>query len=205
MESPLIIVLAGPNGAGKSTFHDEFLSELGLPFINADLIAKSVFGGEGSANAYAAAELAEQARQQLVSVERSFIMETVLSDPEGEKVAFLAAAQAKGYTILANFIGLDSPDLSAARVQTRIEAGGHSVPPLKLFQRYPRTLDNLAKLLPVADQLWIYDNSSTTSPFRLVAHFSNGVALTLASPMPAWTEPLHLATFVSPQTTYCSF
>lgn len=38
MSALCLIFLAGPNGAGKSTFHEAFLKDAGLPFINADRI-----------------------------------------------------------------------------------------------------------------------------------------------------------------------
>ncbi len=38
-------------------------------------------------------------------------METVFSDPEGAKVAFLREARSKGYVVFLVFIGLDSSEL----------------------------------------------------------------------------------------------
>ena len=38
-EQPLLVMLAGPNGAGKSTFFTSYLARLGLPFLNADVLA----------------------------------------------------------------------------------------------------------------------------------------------------------------------
>lgn len=40
--APVLVLLAGPNGAGKSTFYAHFLAAEGLPFINADLIARDL-------------------------------------------------------------------------------------------------------------------------------------------------------------------
>ena len=37
---PVLVFLAGSNGAGKSTFFKDYLQPLGLPFINADEIAR---------------------------------------------------------------------------------------------------------------------------------------------------------------------
>ena len=37
---PVLIILAGPNGAGKSTFFETYLVGKGLPFINADNLAR---------------------------------------------------------------------------------------------------------------------------------------------------------------------
>lgn len=39
---PILIVLAGPNGAGKSTFYETFLEQLGLQFVNADVLAREL-------------------------------------------------------------------------------------------------------------------------------------------------------------------
>ena len=40
--NPQLIMLAGPNGAGKSTFYQTYLAGLGLPFLNADVLAAEV-------------------------------------------------------------------------------------------------------------------------------------------------------------------
>jgi predicted ABC-type ATPase len=37
-----LILLAGPNGAGKSTFYEAHLQNSGLPFLNADIVAKEL-------------------------------------------------------------------------------------------------------------------------------------------------------------------
>ena len=39
---PLIVAIAGPNGAGKSTFYELHLAAAGLPFVNADVIAREM-------------------------------------------------------------------------------------------------------------------------------------------------------------------
>ncbi len=37
-----LILLAGPNGAGKSTFYEVHLRNSGLPFLNADVVAREL-------------------------------------------------------------------------------------------------------------------------------------------------------------------
>ena len=91
-QRPIVIALAGSNGAGKSTFYESFLADGGLRFINADELAASL-----NMSAYEAAELAASIRRELVSRRESFIFETVLSDPVGEKVEQLASYAALGY------------------------------------------------------------------------------------------------------------
>ena len=71
--NPVLILIAGPNGAGKSTFYQEQLAHSSFPFINADLIAKKVFGNQDPENALVAAKLAESLRQEKVASGNSFI------------------------------------------------------------------------------------------------------------------------------------
>jgi predicted ABC-type ATPase len=59
-------MLVGGNGAGKSTFHRLYLQPLGLPFVNADLLAKIAYPDAPEEHSYDAAKLAEAQRQQLL-------------------------------------------------------------------------------------------------------------------------------------------
>jgi predicted ABC-type ATPase len=101
---PIVIALAGSNGAGKSTFYETFLAEAGLRFINADVLSASL-----NVPAYEAAELAASIRAAFIAQRESFVFETVLSDPVGEKVDQLASYSALGYTVVLIFIRIDSP------------------------------------------------------------------------------------------------
>jgi hypothetical protein len=83
-QRPLAVALAGPNGAGKSTFFGTHLSDVGLRFVNADILAQQLGIG-----AYEAAALADNIRRKLLERQESFVFEAVFSDPAGEKLAFL--------------------------------------------------------------------------------------------------------------------
>ncbi len=198
----VIVVLAGSNGAGKSTFHRAFLAGLGMPFINADEIAFRLFGRHALTReeGYQAAERAETERHELMAAGRSFIFETVLSDPHGSKVAFLAAARRAGYFVEAVFIGIDSPDISIARVQARVELGGHDVPDEKLESRFERTLENLRRLIDAVDRLTLYDNNSVDRPFQLVAVFEHGRLMRRIAMPPGWALRLDFPSRDLPET-----
>ena len=198
--NPILILIAGPNGAGKSTFYQEQLAHSSFPFINADLIAKEVFGNQDPENALVAAKLAESLRQEKVTSGNSFIFETVLSDPAGAKIEFLKKAQEAGFIVEAHFIGIASPILSQARVIHRVQSGGHDVPDKKIRSRYPRVMANLQRLIPVADRLTIYDNSEVDRPLRPLARFQNGALLALASELPAWVDFLNLPNLTNTET-----
>ena len=185
-----IVVLAGPNGAGKSTFFELYLAHLPLPFVNADLIARTLNPDLPAELAYASAAAAEQVRAALVEQGVSFCMETVFSDEAGTKVDFLRNARAQGHSVILVFIGLENPDLCIGCVSQRVAEGGHDVPDEKLRARYPRTLVNLRSALEFVDYAYLLDNSSCEHPFRVVATYRAGRRVRCASPLPAWAETL---------------
>jgi predicted ABC-type ATPase len=168
MECPVLIVLAGSNGAGKTTFYELYLELLGLPFVNADRIAQFLDPSLPEHLAYQAAGIADTARRDLMKQGLSFCMETVFSDPVGDKVQFLQDAQTEGYAVIGVFITLSDPTLSIARVSQRVYRGGHDVPDNKLESRFARTAQNIRAALQVVDIGLVIDNSSVETPYRLV-------------------------------------
>jgi len=181
---PIIVAVAGPNGAGKSTFYEAHLQQAGLRFINADDLARDIGLG-----AYEAAELASQLRRELVRQRESFVFETVLSDPLGDKVAFLKEATRAGYAVVLCFIGLDRPETCEQRVAMRVLQGGHDVPTEKLATRFDRTLANLGRAIRELPFVQVYDNSDLRHPFRKVAAFENRKAVMVSRRVPAWLKP----------------
>lgn len=173
-ERPVLVVIAGSNGAGKSTFYDLYLRALGLPFVNADHIAGTLHPEAPERFSYEAAAIAEVARRELVAKQVSFCMETVFSDPAGDKVRFLRATQAAGYTVALFLIRLSDPQLSIARVAQRVARGGHDVPDEKLTARFERTRRNAAEALTFVDLAAVIDNSSFDAPFRLLEWWEGG-------------------------------
>lgn len=185
-----ILVLAGPNGAGKSTFYDLHVRPLGLPFVNADLIARELEAPDDETRARATAALADEERRQLVARGEAFCMETVFSDPVGAKLDFLREAQRQGYEIILVFIGLESAALSWARVVQRVGQGGHDVPEARLAARYPRTLANLTAAIAVVDIALLLDNSDVEVPFRFVALYERGQRRKKGRRVPAWARKI---------------
>ena len=184
-QRPLLIALAGSNGAGKSTFYKTYLQQLGLQFINADVIAKEL-----NLDAYAAAKVAASLREELVRQRESFIFETVFSDPAGDKLAFFQNAAAIGFTVVLFFIGISSPNISNERVVFRRLMGGHDVPTDKLIARFPRTLENLRRSIRELPFVLVYDNDDLNDPYRQVAVFEAGHAVELADDLPVWLQEM---------------
>lgn len=182
---PAVVALAGPNGAGKTTFFRSQLEPLGLRFVNADLLSQEL-----GVDPYEAARIADALRRELLQRSESFIFETVLSDPVGDKVSFLEEVAHTGYLVVLCFIGVDSVAVSEERVAMRVSQGGHDVPDDKLRERYPRTLANLGKAIQRLPHVLVYDNSDISHPYRLIAAFERGEPQLLAEPLPEWFKPL---------------
>lgn len=181
-------ILVGGNGAGKSTFYRLYLQPRGMPFVNADLIAKQLFPEDPEGHSYDAARLAEMERLRLLEQGLSFCYETVFSHVS--KVDFLGQAKARGYQIILVFIHLERVDLNQARISQRVSEGGHSVPADKVESRIPRMLENVGKAMPLCDQVWILDNSSSDQPYKKVATIKQGVLMSRSEPLPVWAEKL---------------
>lgn len=182
---PIVVALAGPNGAGKSTFFDAYLARTGLYFVNADVLALSL-----TMNPYSAANLVDTLRRQLVEHRKSFIFETVFSDPVGNKLDFLKDTESAGYTVVLVFIGIAGPEISDDRVAMRVSQGGHDVPRKKLVERFPRIMNNLKRAMAELSNVWVYDHSELDQGYRLVAMRENGQEIKLHKPIPDWLHTL---------------
>ena len=181
-------LLAGGNGVGKSTFYKTRLEPLGLPFVNADVLAKQLYPDQPEQYSYEAAKIAESMRMQLLLEGRSFCFETVFSHPS--KIDFTAQAKAMGYEIILVFIHLDLVSLNQARVAQRVSEGGHSVPEDKVSNRIPRTLQNVQQTLPLCDYCYLLDNSRLDNPFQQIALIRGGQLSIKKESLAEWAKGL---------------
>ncbi len=181
-------LLAGGDGAGKSTFYKTRLEPLGLPFINADVLAKQLYPEQAKKQSYEAAKIAESMRMQLLQQGRTFCFETVFSHPS--KIDFIAQAKAVGYEIVLVFIHLDTESLNQARVAQRVSEGGYHVPEDKVRNRIPRVLKNIKQALPLCEHCYLLDNSRLDNPFLPIAEIHNGQISHKASLLPSWGRTL---------------
>ena len=195
--SPMVVMLAGSNGAGKSTFYNAHLDKLGLPFINADRIAEELRTDSRAVPPQLAELPADQAAQRMADEERrasiilgrSFVTETVLSDPVGAKIAILTDARGRGYDVWLFFIGISSAELSRARVRERVVSRqGHDVPTDKIQSRYGRTRANLPGAIAAASIAVLLDNDLAHSPYRFVALFESGSLVSSSGLAPDWAK-----------------
>lgn len=185
---PELWLLLGGNGSGKSTFYDHFLAQHGIPLVNADAIARRFWPDAPEAHSYEAALLAEKERFRLLREQQTFCFESVFSHPS--KVDFVARAKASGYQIRIFYFHLANPLLNLARVACRVDAGGHAVPADKVMARIPRSLDNLTRVVGLADELHLIDNASAEEPYRRVALWRNGDWTRMVATPPDWAEQM---------------
>jgi predicted ABC-type ATPase len=182
-------LIVGPNGAGKTTFVTHILAAklpVGVPFVNADEIARQRWPEDPAAHAYDAAEMAERTRAKLLAGGISFMAETVFSHPS--KVELVRIAKQNGYTVIVHVL-LIPESLAVQRVAYRVQAGGHDVPAHKIRERYARLWKNVAASVPLVDTMIVYDNSHHSGPV-IVAEFQGGMALQRLA-WPDWTpQPL---------------
>lgn len=183
-EKKQLWVLAGGNGAGKSTFYHTQLEKRGMPFVNADLIAKEIFPDAPEENSYQAAMIAENLRNEFLEDGISFCFESVFSHPS--KIDFLGKAKSQGYEIILVVIHLSSTALNKARISQRIEEGGHAVPEDKVESRIPRTMENMRTALMICDQTYLIDNSDSDNPFEVVAKIIGNEIELKQETLPDW-------------------
>jgi predicted ABC-type ATPase len=181
-------MLTGGNGAGKSTFYDTSLKSFGIPFVNADMIAKSVYPDAPEQYSYQAAQLAESLRTSLLHKGSSFCYETVFSHPS--KIDFIGKAKALGYQIILVFIYLDQAMLNYARIQQRVDTGGHYVPEDKVAQRIKRLNHNVKRAIPLCDWVYILNNSQFSNPFQRIVTIENGLITQHSETIPQWLRTI---------------
>lgn len=179
-------MLVGGNGAGKSTFYKHYLEPAVVLFINADNIARTLSPKNYESASYKAARIAEHLRKDLLTKGVSFCFQTVFSHPS--KIDFMADAKAQGYEIILVVIHLENDQLNQARVSQRINEGGHSVPTEKIISRIPRTLDNIRRAIPLADEAYLLDNSSLDEPFQQLAIIKQGLINFKIEQLPEWAS-----------------
>lgn len=190
---PIFHLLAGPNGAGKSSLYRALLAEglidAKLEFINADIYEREHLKHikQPLERTEAARSWVEGRRSALIQEKCSFASETVFS--HASKIALLEHAKQAGYQIVLYVVALDNPEILFERVSQRVREGGHDVPIEKILSRYPRTLANLAKALPLADAAFLYDSQDILgSGLQHIATCRRGALIEGIVDLPTWAR-----------------
>lgn len=184
MSDPVLHIIAGPNGAGKTTFFVKVVGRVtNLDLVNADVIAADRWPGAEVEHAYEAARVAADDRARRLQARQSFATETVFS--HDSKVALVSDAEDAGYRVVLHIV-LIPEELAVARVRDRVTHGGHHVPEDRVRARFGRLWGHLREAIALVDEAHVYDNSTASRPFRLLATYLNG-QLTGSPQWPEWT------------------
>jgi len=203
-DDPVFLLIAGPNGASKSTFTAKRLKPVGFPCIDPDKVAQELFGGHPTtAEQSRCATIESTLRVQERLRERSSIaLESVFSDIHGHKLSLLRDAHNAHFKTAIIFIGVDTPEICMARVQERVEQGGHDVPDELIRSRFPRCFENLKAALEVVDLAILIDNSGGYGPSGLHEdgdrHYTfcvaeRGKRAQISQPLPHWFAEFGIA------------
>jgi predicted ABC-type ATPase len=180
-------IIAGPNGAGKSTYLESAAPHV-FEIVRPDEFAIRLVPDAPESAALRAGKLAVERMHTLIDMGHSFAVETTFS---GQLHLTLARrAQASGWRIRAIYVGLRNSRLAIKRVQQRTLEGGHNVPAGDIARRYDRGLENLRTILEFADEVEIFDNSSSRQKMKLVLIVQRGKTIWRAQRMPAWLAPI---------------
>jgi predicted ABC-type ATPase len=117
-----------------------------------------------------------------IQTEQSFTVETTLSGDTYLKMA--SRAKDAGFHVVVIFVGTASVEINLERVKERGKKGGHDVPEEDQRRRFPRSMANLQKLVPMADLVMVFNNS-TVKGHRLIAYGRVG-SMAFDEPVPEW-------------------
>lgn len=166
MLRPKAIFYCGANGSGKSTlrsFSDDNVNVI----IDSDRIAAQIGKGLLGDNdvKLVAGKTAINLFNQCIDSKTAFSLETTLSG--FSSIARIQKARKSGFEIIIKYIGLKDSDLNILRVEERVRSGGHDIPPSIIKRRYISSRDNLITAFPLADYVYVYDNSSKEIKWQL--------------------------------------
>jgi predicted ABC-type ATPase len=157
---PNLYIIAGCNGAGKTTTSYTVLPEMlnCKEFVNADEIARGLSPFQPETVSFQAGRIMLNRIRELLLAERDFGFETTLSTRS--YVDLIEKAKAHRFNVVLIYFWLESMALAKDRVKTRVEKGGHNIPPHVIERRYTRGIKNFFKLYKDKVDNWIvYDNS----------------------------------------------
>ena len=102
---------------------------------------------------------------------------------------FLHEAKRQGFKTYLYYVSTVDPLINIARVQYRVEKGGHGVPEQKIKQRYYRSMDLLMQAVDATDRTYFFDNSTDGQAASFLAEIENAELLKInpeAQVLPEW-------------------
>lgn len=198
---PRLFVLAGVNGAGKSSIGGAMFRASGADYFNPDEAARALMTANPGLAQTKANSLAwhkgKALLEQAIDQRLDFAMETTLGASSIPRLLGDAARQ--GFEINVWYVGLATVEQHIARVQSRVNQGGHAIPEADIRRRFTHSRLNLIQLLSSLAALRVYDNSTEGDPAlgvapspTLILHLHRGriVGPRDLAATPPWAKPI---------------
>lgn len=175
-------IFAGVNGVGKSTIYylltEEEKRKLGKR-INVDELVSSIGNWKDELLQIKASKQIVKDIKNCISNHLSFNQETTLA---GKSIlSTIKKAKQEGYKINLNYVYVANVEIAKKRVLERVKNSGHGVPAELIEQRFPRSLENLKIIIPLCDEVNIFDNTIT---FYQVANIKKNKVTILTKNIP---------------------
>lgn len=153
-DQAIMYVFAGNNGSGKSTFRNLIAEKQGIQTnVDPDSLAKKYAENKEIRAGREAIRLIES----LIIGKMNFSMETTLSGRL--PLRQIESAKNNGFKIIIYYMGVEKLSINLNRIRQRVEQGGHNIPKEDVLRRESRSLNNLMKLVFVADEIHLIDNT----------------------------------------------
>jgi predicted ABC-type ATPase len=193
---PWLVVLGGINGAGKSTLAESLAEDPSLEgavFLNPDRATSEIrvadpFRSKRAAD-FAGLRAVSQEIERLLEARRSFVAETVFANEA--YLRLIQRANRHGYATRLIFVGVFAIEDAIERVAARVKKGGHDVREADIRRRWPIAHANLARAVPIVDEVIVFSNSGYGISPRIIAVTKRG-EVTILDPtaLPAVTAAL---------------
>lgn len=183
MQNNLAIFYCGTNGAGKTTLRG-FNKDTVQIVIDSDHIAMQINPENPRLVDSQAGRKAIELFKFAIKQQISFSMESTLSG--NSILQRIKTAKENGFFVRLNYIGVNSVSINIDRVKARVASGGHFIDETTIRSRYDISLQNLTKILPLCDEVFIYDNSGEAP--NLIFHLSENELTQWVNELPKWCE-----------------
>ena len=192
MQNNLAIFYCGTNGAGKTTLRG-FNKDTVQIVIDSDHIAMQINPENPRLVDNQAGRKAIELFKFAIKQQISFSMESTLSG--NSILQRIKTAKENGFFVRLNYIGVNSVSINIDRVKARVASGGHFIDEETIRNRYDISLQNLTKILPLCDEVFIYDNSGEVP--NLIFHLSENELTQWIDELPKWCEKVKTALEIS--------
>jgi len=154
-------IIAGINGAGKSSvfYAGDLKIAPGSVRVNSDELIHDEYSNNWRNEIIqikAGKEIIKLV-QECISKKLSFNQETTLAGRNIYRT--ILKVKELGYGVSLHYVGLENADLAIERVQERVKNGGHGIEESIIRERYIKSFENLREILPLCDNINIYDNT----------------------------------------------